>query len=140
MSKVFIILGQMPECRASDSQVAVLFGTEHPTGKQLKSMGFGRIHQIDQAEPKDGAPARPTLYMFDRSPAAGEVKVAEVLMSGKKAFLGKTEVKKGEPHSIVPGVKGELAKRLMGPRNVPGIQDFPKSRARPTPVRKFARA
>lgn len=138
MSKVFIILGQMPDFRNSDSMVGLLFGAEHPTGKQLKAMGFGRIQQIDQAVPVS-APENPILYMFERSPSANEVHIAEVCIEGKKASLGKKETRKGEPHSIVPEVKGELAQRLMSPRNGLSTKDFPRRDCQEQKTKRFAR-
>lgn len=126
MNKAFIIIAQRPEFKQSD-MVALLFGTEQPTGKQLKGMGFGRITQVDQADTNGDAPATPTLFLFERSHGAKEVLIADVLLGKKgKASLGKWEKKEGEPHSIIPELQGALAQRLLAPRNGLGIKDFHK--------------
>jgi len=126
MEKAFIILGNMPEFGSSPSMVGVLFGTEQPTKKELKSMGFGRIQQIDEAPTNGDAPTTPTLFLFDRSPAAAEVLVADVAFKKRKAKLENKQRKKGEPHSIIPQLEGPLAQRLLSPRNAPGIRDLKK--------------
>jgi len=136
MDKAFIIIGKRPEFKQSD-MVALLFGTEQPTGKQLKGMGFGRITQIDQADTNGDAPTTPTLFLFDRSPAAKEVLVADVLLGKKgKASLGKWKKEQGEPHSIIPQLEGALAQRLLSPRNVLGIKDLRKPDMKSKPQNK----
>jgi hypothetical protein len=132
MENAYIILGRMSDGELRDCQalVGVFFGAQQPTGKQLKQMGFGRVSQIDQAKTNGDAPAEPTIFLFDRTPAAREVTKAEVIFDGKKAKLGKKEKIKGEPNSIVPEVQGALAARLLTPRNGLSSRDLKKN-ARP---------
>jgi hypothetical protein len=132
MEKAYIILGRMSDGDFRDCQalVGVLFGAPHPTSKQLKQMGFGNVKQIDQAETNGDAPTKPTMFIFDRTPAAKEVTRAEVIFDGKKARFGKRETIKGEPHSILPEVQGAVAERLLTPRNGLGAKDMKKIKAR----------
>ncbi len=142
MNKAFIILGSMPVFRDAEALVGLLFGTERPTGKQLKGMGFGWIQQVDEAPTNGDAPSTPTIYLFDRSPAAKEVVVADVILEGRTARLGEKEIRNGEPHSIIPQIEGQLAQRLLAPRDALSAKDFPKRRKGPrfSPRMQAARA
>lgn len=130
MGNAYIILGQMEGFRGMGALVGVLFCSEQPTMKQLKGMGFSNIGQMDQAKTNGDAPKEPTLFVFDRSPAAREVTVAQVVLDGSRAKLGKKEIRKGDPHSILPEVEGPLAKRLLEPRGALGPKDIKKQKAR----------
>lgn len=134
MENAYIILGQMrerPEFHDFGAMVCLLFGADNITGKQLKSMGFGNIRQIDQAKTNGDAPTKPTLFVFDRAPSAREVHVAEVIFEGKTAKLGSFRRKEGEPHSIVPHLEGPLADRLLKPRNALSVSDMKRGSRMP---------
>jgi len=132
MGSAYIILGRMADFRDMEAMVGVLFGSSQPTMKQLKGMGFSSIAQVDQARTNRHAPQEPTLFVFDRSPSAKEVTVAHVVFEGSKAKLGKKEIRKGDPHSILPEMEGALARRLLEPRAALGPKDIRK----PKPGRK----
>jgi hypothetical protein len=139
MENAYIILGQMrerPEFLGHGATVALLFGADKVTGKQLKSMGFGKIRQVDQARTNGDAPKKPTLFVFDRAPSAREVHVAEVIFDGKDAKLGRFRKHEGEPHSIVPHLEGALAERLLKPRNALNMSDMKRNSTIPKRERR----
>jgi len=124
-SKAFVISGIRLDSFQEKAMVGVLFAPNPPDMKALKNMGFlpKRNLSVDIVLAEGGMPADPTLYLFERTPCAGEVVVASVSISGRLSNMKKM---RGEPHAIIPEVKGAAAERYIKPRNGLGMADFPK--------------
>ena len=113
MTEAYVISAFMQGGSGHKPVVGVLFGSA-PTVKDLKAMGFLRIQSTEQVATNGDAPTEPTLYVFDRSPAAKEVTIVRI---GERGAIIRSETKQGEPCSIIPEVRGTAATRFITPRN-----------------------
>jgi hypothetical protein len=118
--KAFVISAMT---RSRNPKVGVFIGNVQPDAKMLKRMEIPNVLSMEEVELVGTAPTGSTLYLFDKSPAAKAVKVASVNPDGT---LGSIEHKTGEPHSILPELKGHAADKFINPRNAPSRSDFPK--------------
>lgn len=124
MTDAHIISAFMQGDRGHKPVVGVLFGIA-PDAKALREMGFIRVQSTERVTANGNAPQEPTLFVFDRTPAANEVTIAQL---GEKGSIIKKETRTGEPHSIIPEVQGTAAQRFITPRNGLSIVDL-KGRA-----------
>lgn len=113
MTEAHIISAFMQGDGGHKPVVGVLFGIV-PNARALRAMGFLKVQSTERVTANGDAPQEPTLFVFDRSPAANEVTISRI--TGNGAIVGQ-ETRTGEPHSIIPEVQGTAVLRFITPRN-----------------------
>jgi len=125
MEKAFSIVGRLNNGAGTTPVFGVLFVPE-TTGSALlknnqphmgvfKSMGFdkvGLVVELSTPAPTHKPHPEPTFYYFECSPQPMRVVVAKVTPDGRMNRNG-SDVKHGEPHTIIPHVRSMLAERHM---------------------------
>ncbi|MFN7991124.1 MAG: hypothetical protein U0R44_03110 [Candidatus Micrarchaeia archaeon] len=142
LPQAYVISACVRDGPSLDPVVGVLFikpaygeKTLAPDKKSLSRMGLVNIQSVERVA-VDSTITGTALYVFDRTPSASEVRVSSLNNDGT---IGSTRVIEGQPHSIIPQIKGTAADRFVNPRNGLGKSDFPAKPASIPPSSRDSR-
>jgi hypothetical protein len=130
--RAYVITGFAKDGGRSTPVVGVLTVKPEPGGntlqpdrKALRRMGISDIQCVDNAYPEQEVCGN-TLYVFERTPAAASVLVSSLDSEGN---ITGSRTESGEPHSIIPPLRGAAAERFLRPRGslAPGDMRAPSS-------------
>gem|GEM_PF-2127352 len=127
MGKAYVIAGFRRDKGRSEPSIGVFVtpgpDSKNPDKRMLDKLGFVRVESVEEVKLEGAPSSEPTLYVFERTPAANSVLIAEVAKDGSLRDMVR---RGGQPYSILPELSGPAVKRFINPRGVPSGQDLAK--------------